>query len=609
VTADPTETTKVDDENSAESGWRRALAENNGILLAAAILIGAVTALANVAFHWAIDSTHDMFWRDLAGRFGVGVQRVTSDVFSDGMAAVPAHWWYIPCIPMLGMLAIVILDRWFPGQMKGYGLPTFLEIVNFRGGYLRRRWITLKTLSAAITLGSGMSAGIEGAIAQIGGSIGSTVGRGLRPSFERLRVLIACGSGAAISATFSSPIAGVFFAEEIVLVGEFNTGSMTLIVLASGTAAVVSRYLKADAQILTAPAFDFPINHEILFYLLMGLICGLLSVLFIRIFYGIRKYFQRSRIPSVLHPLIGGLLVGVILIFFPQVSSSGYDTMNEAFLGHMPAGLLLALVLAKMVATSITLGAGGSGGVFAPAMFIGTVLGGGYAALLNTLIPGVISNPGGFAMIGMGAFLAASTHAPLTAIFLLIELTRDYNVALPIMITGVAATMVARRVMHDSIDSYELSQRGLDIHAGSETNLLRKLFVRGLVSKDFRQIPETMKISDFVRYLTNSHHVYFPVVNKSGELTGIVSMQDIRGLLLKREAWPLVVVSEIANSNVVTVNGSDSLYEAMKIFTARGLEQLVVVDEENPKKVVGMLSRSDLQSFYQKRLFARKLYD
>ncbi len=604
-----TDSFKVDEGDASVSGWRRALAENNGVMLAAAILIGALTALANVGFHWAIDSTHEFFWSDIGGKLGIGKQHATDNIFATGWAGMPAHWWYIPCIPMLGMLVIVILDRWFPGQIKGYGLPTFLEIVNFRGGYLRRRWITLKTISSAITLGSGMSAGIEGPIAQIGGSIGSTVGRGLRPAYEKLRVLIACGSASAISASFASPIAGVFFAQEIVLVGEFNTGSMALIVLASGTAAVVSQYLHSDEAILSAPFYEFPINHEILFYLLMGLICGLLAVGFIRVFYGIREYFQRSRIPQVIQPLVGGLLVGIILIFFPQVSSSGYETMNQAFRGGMPAGLLLALVVVKMVATSITLGAGGAGGVFAPAMFIGTVLGGGFAGLCNQLIPGVIANPGGFAMIGMGAFLAAATHAPLTAIFLLIELTRDYNVGLPIMITGFAATMVSRRVMHDSIDTYELTKRGLDIHAGSETNLLRKLFVRGLVSKDFRQIPETMKLSDFVRYLTNSHHNFFPVVNKSGELTGIVGMNDIRGLLMKREAWPLVVVSEISNPKVVTIKGSDSLYDAMKIFSLRDMGQLVVVDEDNPKKVVGMLSRSALQSFYQKRLFARKLYD
>jgi CIC family chloride channel protein len=282
--------------------------------------------------------------------------------------------------------------------------------------------------------------------------------------------------------------------------------------------------------------------------------------------------------------------------------------MNVAFKGQLAAGLLLALALMKILMTGVTLGCGGAGGVFAPAMFIGAVFGGGFASLVNVLIPGTIGHPGEFALIGMGAFLAAATHAPLTAIFLLIDMTHAYEVVVPIMITGVTATLVSRRLLPDSIDSYDLTRRGLDIHAGSEANILRNLYVRGLVRKEFQQIPESMAVSDFVRYLTNSHHVHFPVVNKSGELTGIISMEDLRDVLLKREAWPFVVVAELADKEVETVKGSDSLYHAMKVFTARGLEQLVVVDEDNPKKVVGMLSRSELQSFYQKRLLARELH-
>ena len=176
------------------------------------------------------------------------------------------------------------------------------------------------------------------------------------------------------------------------------------------------------------------------------------------------------------------------------------------------------------------------------------------------------------------------------------------------MITCTAATLVARRVMHDSIDSYELSQRGLDIHAGSEANILRNLFVRGLVSKEFQQIPESMAVTDFMRYVTNGQHSYFPVVDNQSELVGVVSMQDLRGVLLDREAWPYIVVGDLATEDVVTVTGSDTLYDAMKVISSRGIEQIPVVDEENSRKVVGMLKRSDLQNFYQKRLLAREIH-
>ncbi len=597
----------VGQDGRASALWWRLVSENNAWLFGAAILIGAVTALANVAFHWAIDGAHDLFWNQLGSGLGIGGRDVGDSVL-DGLGSLPQRWWLVPIVPMAGMFLLVILDRWFPGEVQGYGLPNFLEKVNIKGGYIRRRWITLKTLSSAITLGSGMSAGIEGPIAQIGGSIGSTVSRAIRPSAERLRVLIACGSAAAIAATFSSPIAGVFFAQEIVLLGQFQSQAFALIVLASGASTVVSQYMRADHQVLHAPSFDYPINHELIFYVLLGLMCGLLAVFYIKSFYGIRDWFQRSRLSRSVTPILGGLIVGVSLIFFPQVSASGYATMNEVFAGGLSVGLLLSLVLVKIAMTGVTLGCGGSGGVFAPAMFIGAVFGGGFASLVNMLIPGALGASGSFGLIGMGAFLAASTHAPMTAIFLLWEMTRDYNVVLPIMITAITATLVARRLMTDSIDSFDLSRRGLDIHAGAEANLLRGLYVRGLVSRDFQQIPESMAVTDFVRYVTNSHHVYFPVVNRDNELTGIISMQELKTVLLHRDAWPFLIVGELAETDVLTVSGSDNLYDAMQLITARGLEQVPVVDESDPKRVIGMLKRADLQNFYQKRLLARELH-
>ncbi len=606
MSASATEQSNVSSKEQPLGWWWRFVSESNTWLLIAAVFIGAVTALANVAFHWAIDRSQDFFWVDL-GRY-IGIEGLRHyDVFEQGLGALPENWWFIPAIPMAGMAILVLLDRWFPGEIKGYGLPRFLEIVNVKGGYLRRRWITLKTLSTAITLGSGMSAGVEGPIAQIGGSIGSTVGRLLRPSFDRLRVLIACGSASAIAATFNSPIAGVMFAEEIVLIGEFEAQSFYLIVLAAGASSVVSQYLKADHLLISAPAFQFPLNHELLFLLVMGLLSGLLAVLFTKSFYAMRDRLEASAIPKTVLPLLGGLAMGVALILFPQIASNGYETINATLSGELSLQLLLVLVLAKILMTGVTLGCGGAGGVFAPAMFIGAVFGGGFAEFVNVLSPGTIAEPGAFAMIGMGAFLSAATHAPMTAIFLLFELTRDYNAVVPAMITSVSAILVARRLLPDSIDSYDLSRRGLDIHAGSEANILRKLYVRGLVTRDFQSIPESMALPDFVRYVTNSHHVHFPVVNREGEMVGIVSMQDLRDLLLDRDVWPYVVVGELARRDVLSVKGSDTLFDAMKRISSLGIEEIPVVDEDDPSRVVGMLKRSDLQNFYQKRLLAREL--
>jgi CIC family chloride channel protein len=227
---------------------------------------------------------------------------------------------------------------------------------------------------------------------------------------------------------------------------------------------------------------------------------------------------------------------------------------------------------------------------------------------VNTLAPGAISEPSSFALIGLGAMIAAAMHAPLTGIFLLLELTRDYDSAVPAMITAVTAMIVARWVLPDSVDTYDLTRRGLDVRAGSEANILRNLYVRGLVSKDFQQVPESMPVVDFVRYVTNSHHSCFPVVDDGGAITGIIGMEELRRVLLDRDAWPSVRVGELAQRDFPTIKGSDNLHDAMKVISTQGLEQIPVVDEETGKQVVGMLRRSELQNFYQKRLLARELH-
>lgn len=588
-------------------GWRSYVYESEGWLLAAATVTGALAAVANVIFHYAVEAASGWFWRDLASALGVARQRVTDDIFSTGVAGLPAHWWLIPLVPMTGMALLVVLDYWFPGEIHGYGLPRFLEIVNVEGGYIKRRWMTLKTLASAITLGCGMSAGVEGPIAQIGGAIGSTVSRLIRPTPERLRVLIAAGTAAAIAATFGSPMAGVMFAQEVVLLGESQIQSLTLLVVSAGSAAVTSQYLARYHQLLSVPSLHFPINHELLLYLSLGLLCGPLAVAFIRSFYAIKDWVAASPIPAVLRPVAGALIVGVALIFFPQVAGSGYDVINETFLGRMGAPLLLALVVVKMLMTGVTLGFGGSGGVFAPAMFVGAVFGAGFATVVNHFAPGSIAEPGGFALVGMGTLLSAATHAPMTAIFLLFELTRDYDVVVPIMVTAITATITARRLFPESIDQYDLARRGLHLSADSRAHILRQLFVRSLVARDVEPVAENLTLGEFLKKVTDSRHSQFPVVDSDQHLVGMIGMEDLRAVLLARESWPYLIVGELTRRDVPVVRVCDSLFDAMGILAGHGLEQIPVVDETDERRVVGLLKRSELQNFYQKRLLARDL--
>jgi CIC family chloride channel protein len=586
---------------AALRAWWSVTSRTEPVLVGAAVLIGVLTAFVNFVFHRVIAHVHELFWVDLAG--ALSMQDLPRyDIFQVGFEGLPRYWPTIPLIPIIGMAFIVALERRFPGEIKGYGMPRFLELVNITGGFLRRRWITLKTLSSAITLGSGMSAGIEGPVAQIGGSIGSTVGRVLQPTFDRLRVLIACGSAAGISAAYGSPIAGVMFAQEIVLASEFEAKHFYLIILAAGASAVTAAQISGVEHVMSAPNLTFSAGRELPLYVLLGVIAGVLAVVFIHVFYGIRDRFTRMQISDTAKPLVGGAIVGVSLIFFPQVSAMGYDTISHTFEGTMATRLLLSLVVVKMLMTSVTLGCGGCGGVFTPAMFIGATLGGSFAGVANYLFPGTVAEPGAFALVGMGAFLAAATHAPMTAIFMAWELTGNIASVVPAMIASVVATLVARGLLADSVDTYELRRRGFDVHRPRTANILGNLFVRGLVTREFLAIPRSMGLGDFVLQLTNTRYTNFPVIDEKGELSGVIELDDLRDILGHRDAWPYVIVDEVARRDIATVKTTDTLYDAMNLMNLREIDEIPVVDPDYPRRLVGMLRRREVQSFYEKRL-------
>jgi CIC family chloride channel protein len=611
----------IDEAAAKPRWWQRYVYESEGWLLAAAILIGIAAAAANVLFHSALDAATHVFWSALSGGLGIGARDASVNVFEDGWAALPERWWLIPLVPASGMALLVLLDSLFPGEIHGYGLPRFLEIVNVRGGYIRRRWITLKTLASAITLGSGMSAGVEGPIAQIGGAIGSTVARILRPSPERLRVLIASGTAAAIAATFGAPIAGVMFAEEIVLLGSSQLQSLTLLVVAAGSATIVSQYFAGYHQVLAPPPFAFPIDHELAWYLVLGVLCGPVAAAFIRTFYAIKDRVASSPVPRQLRPIAGAFIVGTALIAFPQIAGSGYRVINAFFSSEMGPTLLLALAAAKLVMTGVTLGFGGSGGVFAPAMFIGAAFGTGFAAAVNAAVPGSIASPGAFGLVGMGTMVAAATHAPMTAIFLLFELTRDYNVVVPIMITAVTSTIVARRLVPESIDEYELVRRGLNLHADGRTRVLRQFFVDGLVARDVVPVREDATVEELVTAVTRSRHAITPVVDARGAFVGVVGIDDLRPVLLDSRSWKERRVDGLVRRGLPVLAPGDTLFDALQLMVGHALEEVVVVDDApggDPSAetggsapaaavVAGLLKRSELQSFYQQRLLAREM--
>ena len=559
-----------------------------------AVAIGLLSGLCNYVFRKAIDFFH---W--LVIEQGMEFFHVSLD-----------HWgserWWVILFPLSGSLLMIPFWLWFSKDLK-FGFSSFLEQVNLRGAKIPGRTILTRGLASAITLGTGGSAGQEGPIAQMGGAVGSQFGQGFKVSGNRLKVLVACGVSGGIAATFNAPIAGVFFAQEIVLLSAFEISSFTSIVIASGMSTVVSRALLGNEIVFHIPPYQMGSNWELLLYVVLGGIVGVFAATFIDIHFRIKEIFDRIKLPRAVKPICGGLLVGLIGVALPQVFGNGYEFINNFLNGGGTLTLLLALIVFKAIATSITLGSGLPGGLFAPVLYIGSVIGGAFGFLAQLIFPTMAISPGSYALIGMGAFLSAATHAPMTAIFLLFEMTASYQVIVPVMLSCVIGTAISRHYKKESLDTVELAKAGIDLDAGKERNIMKSLYVHDVMITKLETVPENMTLRQFTDFISNTKHSNFPIVNKSGELTGIISIQDFLGVVFERDLMDLIVVKELATTEVTTIFADENLDRTMQKIGYRNIEQLPVVDRENNCKLIGIISRRDMVSAYNKALMARSL--
>ncbi|MDW7709352.1 MAG: chloride channel protein [Deferrisomatales bacterium] len=565
----------------------------NTALLAMAVAVGLLAGVGNLAFRRLIDLFHFLVFQEGGQWLGVHT----------GFPAV----LLLPLLPTAGAVLLAPLDLFFPGEIRGYGLPRFLEAVNLKGAVFRARAMVGKSLAAAITIGTGGSAGMEGPIAAIGGALGSLVGQGLRVSHERLRTLVACGVAAGVGGTFNAPIAGVFFAQEIVLLRSFEATSFTPIVISSAIGTLVTRAVEGNHPAFRVPHYALHSPWEVIFYAILGVIVGLAAVHFIRSFYALADRFAAWRAPERLKPIAGAFATGVVGIALPQVLGNGYEHVELALAGQMGGLLLLVVAAAKVYATGLTLGSGNAGGVFAPSLFVGAMLGGAYGTLVTALFPGTSAGPGAYALVGMGGFLAAATHAPMTAIFLIFEMTHEYSVILPIMVACVIGYTVSRYFQKDSIDTLELARRGIHLEEGREVSVLQAIQAGDVMNPGVEGIPEGMPLREILQFIPRSRHMTFPVVDAQGRLAGILSLQDFREIAYEEGLEDLVVAGELATREVITVFPDESLRDALGKIGVRNFEHLPVVSREDPRRILGMLSRRDIVTAYNKALIDRSL--
>jgi len=513
----------------------------------------------------------------------------------------------LPLLPLTGAALLIPLSLLFPGKVNGYAFPRFLRRVNLENGVIEGKNIFIKIIATALTIGSGNSAGVEGTIAQIGGALGSKVGQTMRVSGKRMKVYIAAGCAGGIAGIFNAPIAGIFFAAEIVLLGSYEISSFAALVIASASATVVSRAYYGEF-----PAFPIPdyqvVNPFVEFplYILMALIVGILAVAHIRFFYLVRDRFRQLKVHPLAKPLIGALMVGVIGIGFPQVMGDGYTYIERTLAGEGLIWVMLALVVLKSVATAITLGSGGAGGIFAPALFIGAVIGGAFGGIMHLLLPQYTANPGAYATVGIGAFLAASTQAPMTAIFLLFEMTGNYLIIIPIMITAILGSSIAKSLYQDSIDTVDFTREGINIHEGREVAIMKSIKVGKAITEEVDFISENANINHLLQlFRLAKDSFYFPVVNSKGRMVGVVSMQDVKNILHDEKQRVCYLVGAICSRDVIQLTPDDNLYDAMQLFDLKGIEEIPVVESHEDPWVLGMIKRRDVITAYNHEVLKR----
>ncbi|HYG60286.1 MAG TPA: chloride channel protein, partial [Symbiobacteriaceae bacterium] len=458
------------------------------------------------------------------------------------------HWAPYLLFPFALGLLVPGLKRLVPKPDRHHAIPLVIISMIRRDGAIRPLTTLLKTLGAVLTLGAGGSLGREGPVVLLGGGLGSLLGQLIRLPAHWRNTLVAAGAGAAIATAFHAPITGAIFAMEIVLI-QFSARSFALVALASVTAAQFSRLLVGGAP-FPIPTYEMHSSWEIAVYLGLGLAIAPLARLYINILYGAESFGQRLKaLPGWLKPAVGGILFGAVAIFVPQTLGGGYDTITDALAGQLPMMLLLTLLAAKLLTIALTSGSGWPGGVFTPALFLGSMAGGAYGLAAAKLLPGVVAQPAAYAVVGMAAMIAGATHAPLTAMTLIFEVTRDYRIALPAMLACGMAAVFSQHISHYSIDTLHLPDEGVLLPW--QVQDLREVHVGEGMSTQVHTVRMGMPLKDVIATMQRFRHGGYPVLDHSGRLAGMVTLRDVRSVPL--ETRLVTPVEKVMSRNLVTI--------------------------------------------------------
>lgn len=558
--------------------------------LLVAIFVGLVTGYVAVVFHEAIKIISEVLFE---GPTALGLPS-----FNNSTRLI-----LLPLIPALGGLVVGLYNAFIVKARPEHGLASVIKAVAQKEGRISKKSWMHKTFTSVVSIGTGGGGGREAPIAQVGAAIGSTVAQLLKFSPARTRTLLGCGAAAGLSAVFNAPIGGVMFAVEVIL-GDFSVKTFSPIVVAAVVSTVLSRSYLGNYPTFRVHEYSLVSNTELALYFVLGVLAGLSAVVFIRTFYFIeeqlKKLEKRFRIPGWAMPAIGGLLCGLVSMWVPELYGFSYDVINRALTGTESWDNMIAVYLLKPIVAAFTVGSGGSGGMFAPSMKMGAMLGGMYGKLVNQLLPGMTAASGAYALVGMGALTAGIMRAPLTVILILFEVTGQYEIVLPIMFAAVTSALVARLSYPYTMETYVLEKENVRVGFGIALTIAGNISVMDVMRKNFIRFSDFTRVETIIESFHNTLESNFYVTTDDGVFVGVIGLEEM-SILLREGAVTGLIAEDIVKKNVTVLYDTSKLDEALKIFEITDHSILPVVSSSNGR-MLGVVRQDDTFSYYRKQM-------
>jgi len=587
-------------QSSIFTDWSRRLSNRldqsnlpeSATIILTALVVGVGAGLGAVIFRRLID----------------GIQTLAFDKIADILEPISPFQYIL--IPAVGGLIVGLLIFYFAREAKGHGVPEVMEAVALRGGRIRPRVAIVKALASSVCIATGGSVGREGPIAQIGSAIGSTVGQLLHLSDDRVRNLVACGAAGGIAATFNAPIAGALFALEVIL-GQFHATYFGAVVISAVTADVVAQFFEGNNRAFIVPEYSLVSPWELVLYALLGVIAAIGAVLFTRSLYASEDLWDSFNLPEYIKPALGMAVLGVLGILtykasgYPRIFGIGYGSITESLSNNIAFQITLILFFLKMLATILTLGSGGSGGVFAPSLFMGAMLGVTFGQIVNMIFPSITAPAGAYALVGMSAFFAGAAHAPVTAILILFEMTGDYNIILPLMLATVVSTLFSRLLNKESIYTLKLSRRGVHLDQGRDIDVMQGVKVGEIMTTDVHVVSPEMPLTSLAEAFLETHHHGFPVVGSEGDLVGVVTIQDFDKSLDEARIEGRTVGDIATCDDLLVAYPDEPVWEALRRLSVRDVGRLPVLERDDSLHLVGIVRRSDIIRAYKVAIINR----